>query len=292
MSENPRVGKLKVPSEEMNDILVWMIRPMKEMEQNFGSQIKEMKSLVDLQIDRFKGVKEHQNHLDEQFKDFQSVPNKLERRISALESKLKFYEDMEREQKMMGEELRKHHNLLINAKDENDKIFNELLQFKENNKWIKSQIERHDQVFYENYQNFEELKNAFKEHQMKSKEDFFEMRSFRAEALEDKRKIAEEMNKKHDALQDKCKGFMQALDQLRNQLVQSDQDLSVQFMQAIESVKEHLINDLMSRLLNLEKIQKEEKEFFDNIGVDVKLVEKRCEKLAQLVKEIKAEMGV
>lgn len=292
MTENPRVEKLKVPTPEMNDLLVWLVRPIGELERKFEGQYKEMKELVENCRKEAESLKEFIGDMKDQFDKFCVIPSKQENRISALESKLKFYDDVLNDIKELKEQDVQKAKKIDQCKEDFGKQQNDIVAIREVQAGLKRQANSQDhfcQDIQEKHRAFVELYN---ERQEAMKKDDHDLREELKDERVERKRLEDQFMSKHEMIQEKLKLFNQHLDQAQTQLAQADKDQALQCMNAVESVKKNLVENMMPRLVSLEKYQGEDDERGKALRYEVELVEKRCEKLATMVKELKAERGV
>lgn len=292
MTDNPKVQKLKVPTPEMNDLLVWMVRPVKEMEQKFEQQMVQMKECVKhCEVDT-KNMKEFVADVKDQFDKFSVIPNRQENRISAIESKLKFYEDM-------VEDVKKNKDMVQKMQQQQQDMAEEMKKQNQDLQDLRQKIGElhrvHNNLMHE-VRDLDLQKEAIR---AQMKEFQAEMKKDRHDADQAHKDMDAEMNRMKmqfkdadDLIMEKCKNLNQHMEQYNTQLREEDKNNLHKVMNAIADVKEVIVEELKKRIIDLETYKKGDEDRLKDVRYDMELLEKRCDKLATMVKEMKAEVGV
>lgn len=285
----------KLPDMEAGELLLYLVRPVQDLEKKFDKDMGAFKELVQSKAKFLEGFKEYMDELAQKVSKLENQPNKLEKRVNDLENQCQSYKPLPEELACEKKKGYDHKMLLDDHDNKLEMVKKRLLEMAEDLKMRKCDVDA--------------MKPLHDKHDKMAEEHARELCNLWGNAQEAKQFVElkfgdcqKEMNEMHRKFDNEVKDMKmhqddlnRKLDQNMKEMMRCMEDLKKEmnlFRDGLKADMEARMQDCQDRCGRLEQKLDREDERFQRLDHDMELLEKRCDKQGEKIKELKAELGV
>lgn len=286
------MDKKETSSQEASDLLMYLVRPLKEIEKKIEQQEKSLQSRIRNNIEQMDKCADEIARIDGKLSSLEVEPRKHESRIGAVEGKAQHVEPLLKEVRLLKESVSKLQERCECIEEHSSDLRMLKRSHLDTEKRMASHDINHRKKEEAIAKDCEKLQQEF----LKSKEEIFKrIENLRTASFQMLRELKEKFSKElkvvpsfQGKVEDVGRKFESCFAQFEEKLNNSYHDL----LNKYDSLKQNLTytsDNMLQTVKDVKfKVEKEEHNY-ENFQQQIEILEMRCEKMMTMIKKLQVE---